>query len=148
MSLYQTFKTDPNLEQNGVVINYGPNSKGIDQEFWVRRAGGANKQFQKSMSAKMRPYRKQLATGTMPDALAERIVREVYAETVVLKFAGIEVPTGEQDSEGNPVFQDLPYSVENCMRLFNDLPDLFTDIRDQCNEMAIFREDLEEAAKN
>lgn len=142
MSLYQTFKTDTDLEQNGVVINYGPNSKGVDQKFWVRRAGGSNKLFSKLMATKMKPYRKALATETLAEGIAERVVREVYAESVVLKFEGIEVP------DGNGGFEDLPYSVENCLRLFNDLPDFFADLRDQCASVAIFREDLEEAAKN
>ena len=142
MSLYQTFKTDADLEQNGVTINYGPNSKGVDQKFFVRRAGGSNKQFGKLMSAKMRPYRKQIGSGTMPESIAERIVREVYAEAVVIRFEGIEVPVGDGQ------FEDLPYSVENCIKLFTDLPDFFADLREQCGDVAIFREDLEEAAKN
>lgn len=139
MSLYNTFKTDRNLETSGVWLNYGPNSKGGDQRIKVARAGGANKSFQKALTTKMRPFRRQLETGTMDVAVADTLMLDVYAETVVLGWENIE------DQDGN----ELPFSVENVKQLFADLPDLAADVRSQAQEIAIFRADIAEAsAKN
>jgi len=138
-SLYQTFKTDKNLETAGVDLSYGENSKGEEMLITIARAGGSNKAFQKAMAAKTRPLRRQIETNTASEDVLNKIVVEVYAETVVLGWKGIE------DEKGN----DLPFSKENVIKLFTDLPDLFTDVRGQAQEISIFRaEIMEGVAKN
>lgn len=138
-SLYKTFKTDKNLETAGVDLSYGENSKGEEMLITIARAGGGNKAFQKAMAAKTRPLRRQIETDTASDQVLTKIVIEVYAETVVLDWKGIE------DEHGN----DLPFSKENVIKLFTDLPDFFADVRSQAQEISIFRADIMEAvAKN
>jgi hypothetical protein len=36
----------------------------------------------------------------------------------------------------------LPFSYENCLKVFNDLPDLFKDIQEQAQRSALFRAEL------
>lgn len=87
----------------------------------------------------MKPYRRQIQNETMESALVERIVKEVYAETVVLGWENVE------DENGNA----MEFSVENCIKLFDDLPDLFRDIQEQSQRAALFRAEVREAdAKN
>ena len=50
-------------------------------------------------------------------ALVERIVKEVYAETVVIGWENVE------DADSNP----MDFTVPNCVKLFEDLPDLFKE---------------------
>lgn len=139
MSLYSNFKTDTNLEVAGVDLNYGKNSKGKDMLIKVRRAGGANKAYQKAITNKMRPFQRQIQTGTMDNGVADQLILDVYAETVVIGWENIE------DENGN----ELPFSVENVKKVFSDLPDLAADVRSQAQEIAIFRADVVEAiAKN
>lgn len=139
MSLYKQFKTDNNLEKEGILLEYGTNSQGNPICIRVARAGGGNVAYAKRMEARVKPYRRQIQNETMETALVERILKEVYAETVVLGWENVE------DENGNP----LPFTTENCIKLFDDLPDLFKDIQEQSQRAALFREELREAdAKN
>ncbi len=139
MSLYKQFKTDKNVEKEGIVLNYGKNSKGEDIEIRIARAGGANVQYAKLIEAKTKPYRRQIQNETLDNEVAEKITKEVYAKAVVLGWTGVEDENGKE----------LEFSFENCMKLFDDLPDLWTDIQQQSTKSALFRADiLEQDAKN
>lgn len=139
MSLYKQFKTDKNVEKEGIVLNYGKNSKGEDIEIRIARAGGANVQYAKLLEAKTKPYRRQIQNETLDNEVAEKITKEVYAKAVVLGWIGVEDENGKE----------LEFSFENCMKLFDDLPDLWTDIQQQSTKSALFRADiLEQDAKN
>jgi hypothetical protein len=62
----------------------------------------------------------------------EKLLREVYAETVVLDWENVE------DADGNP----MPFNAANAVKLFTDLPDLFRDIQEQSQRSALFRAEL------
>jgi len=143
MSIYDQFKTSPELEQNGIVIDYG--------SFRVRvaRAGGTNKRFQRLLEAKIKPYRRAMATDTMDNDRGMEILREVYAEAVVLdwetKVDG-KFEKGIDNPDGGKL---LPFNAKNVLATFNNLPDLFTDIKEQSDKAALFRETArEEEGKN
>lgn len=135
MSLYSQFKTDGNVENEGVVLEYGINKAGKTISIRIARAGGANTKFAKLMEHKVKPYRRQIQNESMDPALAEKIAKEVYAETVVLGWENVE------DEHG----KELEFTVENVIKLFTDLPDLYTDIQSQAQRTALFRADVLEA---
>lgn len=135
MSLYSQFKTDGNVENEGVVLEYGINKAGKTISIRIARAGGANTKFAKLMEYKVKPYRRQIQNESMDPALAEKIAKEVYAETVVLGWENVE------DEHG----KELEFTVENVIKLFTDLPDLYTDIQSQAQRTALFRADVLEA---
>ena len=139
MSLYKQFATDKNVERDGVVLSYGKNSKNKDINIRIARAGGANIRYTKLLEAAIKPYRRQLQNETMDNGVAEDITMRVYAQSVVGGWEGVE------DENGN----DMEFTVENCMKLFKDLPDLWADIQSQATRAALFRQDILEAdAKN
>ena len=139
MALYKQFATDKNVERDGVVLSYGKNSKNKDINIRIARAGGANIRYTKLLEAAIKPYRRQLQNETMDNGVAEDITMRVYAQSVVLGWEGVE------DENGN----DMDFTVENCMKLFKDLPDLWADIQSQATRAALFRQDILEAdAKN
>lgn len=139
MSLYKQFATDKNVERDGVVLSYGKNSKNKNIEIRIARAGGANIRYTKLLEAAIKPYRRQLQNETMDNGVAEDITMRVYAQSVVLGWEGVE------DENSN----DMEFTVENCMKLFKDLPDLWADIQSQATRAALFRQDILEAdAKN
>ena len=149
MSLYSQFKTDKNVEKEGIVLNYGTNSKGKDIEIRIARAGGANVQYAKLLESKTKPYRRQIQNETLDNEVAEKITQEVYAKTVVLGWTGVEFPVLDAQGEETGTFEELPFNDKNCMRLFKDLPDLWSDIQQQSQRAALFRADvLEQDAKN
>lgn len=139
MGLYSAYKTDENLETSGVILTYGENSKGKKIGIKVARAGGSNKAFQRVLTAKTRPYRRQIDQNTMDNATMEGLLREVYADTIVLGWENVE---DEND-------QAMECTRENIIKLFTDLPDLFTDVRTGATESAAFRvEILDAVVKN
>lgn len=137
---YAAFGTDSALETNGIRLDYG------GFYFDVRRAGGSNKRFAKVLEAKMRPHRRAIQAETIKDETANRIVAEAFAEAVFLGWGCDEFGEGKMPGkDGAP----LDFSVENCVRLMLDLPDLFADIRQQTDKLALFKRDQAEAdAKN
>ena len=127
------FGTNRDAETKGVTINYEGQFK-----VTIARAGGANKSFEKALERKTRPFKRALQTGRMTNEQSMEILREVYAETVVLGWEGVEL-------DGKKV----TFSKENCLKLFKELPDFFSDLMEQAQSIALFREDvLEEDAKN
>lgn len=139
MSLYRQFKTDENVEKSGVWLEYGPNDKGLPIRIRVARAGGANTKFARLLEQKTKPYRRQLQNETLDPKVGDELFADLYAECVVLDWENVDAEDGTS----------LPFSKENCLKLFKDLPDLFADIREQSNKSALYRADIREiASKN
>ncbi|MBU0724388.1 MAG: hypothetical protein KJ904_08725 [Alphaproteobacteria bacterium] len=134
-SIYDLFATDAKAEaEDGLVLDYGSFGR-----ITIRRAGGANKGFARVLEAKLRPYRRQIQAGTLEEAVAERLLAEVYAETVLIGWQGI------RDRDG----QDIAFSHRAAVTLFTDLPELFRDVQEQAQKAANFRTaEIEESAKN
>lgn len=133
-SLYKQFETDKDLETRGVVLNF---SDGVSIR--VARAGGSNDRYMRRMEVLTKPYRRQIESKTADNKVLEKIVLEVFCETVILGWDGVE------DRNGNV----LAFNKENAMMLFTDLPDLFAEVKSQATDEALFRLSLNEAdAKN
>ena len=67
------------------------------------------------------------------------ILREVYADTVVIGWSNVE------GADGKP----MAFTRENVIKLFTDLPELFADVQDQATNLALFRAEInEQDAKN
>ncbi len=132
MSLYKNFKTDGNVEKLGVVLEYGNNSKGKPMSIRIARAGGNNTKFSKTVEFKTRPYRRQLQNETLEQEVSDRILREVYAEAVILGWDNVEDEAGKE----------MAFTKENVIKLLTDLPELFKDIQEQSQKTALFRAEL------
>lgn len=152
MSLYSQFETDPEIEKNGIELVYNMGS-GKAIILRIGRAGGGNTRYQKIMSAKTKPYSRQLATETIEPATLDKIMREVYSEAVVLGWwTASEFGTDKEsrapfvdDKEGKP----MEFTKINVVKLFTDLPDFFADVQSQAQKVALFRKQvLEEQAGN
>lgn len=132
-SPYTFFQTDTNLEKDGIVVDYG------DFRFRIARAGGANTRFQKTLAARIRPFRRAIDAGAITDADADKILHGVFVDSVLLGWEDVT------DEHGNP----LEFTRENALKLFSDLPDLFRDLQQQASVVANFRrEDLQDTIKN
>lgn len=133
-SIKKLFKTDAELETKGIVLDYGDYGK-----IRIARAGGANKAFAKCLERKSRPLRRAIQSEMLDNEQAEKLMAEVYADSVVLGWEGVT------DEKGKPI----PFSKEACLELFRDVPDLLRDIMEQAQKSALFREEIREtAAKN
>lgn len=139
MSLYEKFKTNQNLEREGILLEYGKNSKGNPIQIRIARAGGSNLEYMRKLELRVKPLRRQIQNETVERTALEEILKEVFVETVVLGWENVE--------DENKL--DMPFNRKNCLKLFTDLPDLFADLQEQAQRSALFRQDiLEVDSKN
>jgi len=129
---YKLFSTDKNLESGaGVDICYPGFS------ITVHRAGGSNAKYASALKEKAQPHSKMIANGMLDDEIAKNMLVEAFAESVVVGWKGVTNEKGEE----------IPFSIENCVKLFNDLPDLYADVRSQAEDFRVFRAANEEAER-
>lgn len=137
--LYSQFKTDSETEKNGIWVPVALTEDHKQVMFKLARAGGSNQKYLKVLEARTKPLRRLIANETLDVKLADEVMMEVFADAVVLGWENVT------DEEGNP----LPFSRENVIKVFKDLPDLFNDVREQATKAALYRKDVLEAeAKN
>lgn len=137
--MYDIFATDPKSEVEGILLDYGT------FRVTIARAGGANKRFARELERETKPHQKALQTNSMPDGQADVLLKRVYAKTVVLNW---EVKDGDGWKQGieSPEGGLVPFTVDNVLKVFEDLPDLYIDIRDSAQSASLYRRSLREAA--
>lgn len=127
-SPYDLFKNNEDLESgSGITLEYPGFS------ITIHRAGGSNKHFAQVLNAKMKPHRHQFDRGMLDDEISRRILLESYAEGVVIGWKNVKGADGEI----------MPFTKENVVKLFSDLPDLFADVKLQAENAALFRDQQE-----
>lgn len=141
MGLKKQFGTNPELENDGVWNEFG-------DEFRIKiaRAGVGNSNYSKELTRIASKHRATL--GMMGQDSERRILHEVYAKTIVkgweTKVDGKWVSGIDMD-EG----QLLSVTVENLMRVFDELPDVYAAITRFADDAAAYRQqNLEAIAKN
>lgn len=138
VNIFDMFETDTQLEQDGVKLVYGTNSKGKEMEITIARAGGANVTFMKVYEHLTKPYRRQLDSGMkLPKELNDKLNRELYARAVVRSMSGFE------ERGGTPLDTS---TVEGKIDLFTRLPNLFADVLVQAQNMSLFRQEVKDNA--
>lgn len=139
-NIFDMFETDPELERDGVTLEYGINSKGEPIQIVIARAGGSNIAFLKRLEQLTKPYRRLLDAGhSLPKELNDKLQRELYADTVIKDMRGFE------ERDGTPI----PFTKEAVINLFERLPNLFIDVMSQAQALSTFRSEQREAeAKN
>lgn len=147
MSMYKQFKTDTDLEKQGIVLDYGT--------FRVRvaRMGGSNKKFVAQLEQRTKPLRRAIQADTVDRTKLIDVVREVFVDTVILDWetnVGTEsFPDWKQGIEASDGVSLLEFNRENVLDTLRNLPDLYDDLQEQAGKAALFRANiLEEEAKN
>lgn len=123
-NIYDMFATDLKIETDGFIHRVTDKIS-----FTLARAGGANAKFSKAMEVKTRPYRRQIQEDTMDITLANKLLIEAFAETVVLGWEGITTVNGKE----------VKFTPEAAIKLFTDLPDLFNELREAAAKQSNFR---------
>jgi len=127
-SAHSLFKTNEDLESGaGVTLEY----PGF--EITIHRAGGSNKKYAKTLAAKMKPYRQRLERDLLDEETSEKILLEAFVEGVVIGWSG-NIGPGDKKA---------PYSVENAVAVFKELPDLYADVVKQARSASLFKEENE-----
>lgn len=149
-NLFDMFDMDAGLEREGITVNYG------SVKFLLARAGGRNTAFKKLFQAKAKKYRHQIDNETLSDAIADQLMVESYAEGVVLGWW-----SRKEDEHGEPILnakgeekwvdtienedgKHVKFSVDECVKLFTALPDLFQDVQRMASKAANYRREEDE----
>jgi hypothetical protein len=144
VSIYSSFKTDPNLETEGVEIiyNFKPEYQNDDKTwptFTVKRAGGRNaKEYDLARERARRPFKDKIAKNTMEDEDNLEILINAFLDAVLVTWKNF------QDNQG----QNVEYTVEHARKLFFDLPEFFYDLHQRVISRDLFLSSGEADLKN
>ena len=149
MSMYRQLETDKSLETKGVEVDYG------SFRVTLARAGGANKRYEKLLDAKSKPHRRAMKTETMDNEVAIGVMREVYADSIILHWeskdakgkwvVGIEA---KPKKVGDPI-NIVPFNRDNVVQAMVDLPELLIWFKDDAEKLSLYLVQLlEEDVKN
>jgi hypothetical protein len=127
MDIRKVFGTDKKSEIEGTWIDIG---KGV--RIKVARIG--NPENSKLAQKLWRPYRAAHRANSLPDEVADELMIEAIARTILVGWEGVE-------ADGKP----LPYSYENAKALLSEVPDFRQLVWGFANEAATFRREQEEA---
>lgn len=127
----EAYVSDTDLEKEGVWVEAG------GRRFKIRRAGGANTEYQRVAQTKLKPYKRQLDRGTLDPAKTTELMRELYVQTII---------TGWEDvtAHGQPV----EFNAANVRAFLVAFPEVLSELMDYAGEMATFQErEIEEAVE-
>lgn len=136
---YAAFKTDPEREKAGVVLNYDT------FRVTVARAGGANKNFQKIATAETKPFQRLIEMKALGDDKGHELMASIFAKSVILKWEVLEAgewKVGIRDLDETTVIDDTP---DNRVKILKLLPELFVDIVNQAKDFSNFNQAMREA---
>lgn len=130
----ELFERNENLEsQKGIDLLFPG-----DIRIKILRAGGSNKKYDMVLGRLIKPYTRQMKTNTMDKKVSEDLMKELYAESVIIGWSGVK-------SKG----EDVEFNKENVIKLLDSLPEVFDEIREQADNLANFRlEEMKEEAEN
>jgi len=147
MGLRSTHKTDKNAETNGVWLAVDMNDHNNEPiEIKVARMGRTNKNYTKALDLATKPYSASIQNETMPTALADKLMRKVFIQTILLDWKNLPKSelTGKEDDADL-----LDFTPENAMALFEALPGVYEHWEELAKKTATFREtELEGEAGN
>ncbi|NJK89270.1 MAG: hypothetical protein HC923_07590 [Myxococcales bacterium] len=142
-SLFSTFSADPELERDGVVLDFG------DFRFRVARAGGSNKRFQSAVRRILDPHKRAIDLEVLADEKSRELVAECFAEAVILGWESKFVEDGKDIWKPIVIGKDgreIEFSKQNCKELLISLPDLFDTLRAEATKLANFNTARRESA--
>ncbi|HBL31851.1 MAG TPA: hypothetical protein DD490_33935 [Acidobacteria bacterium] len=126
------FQTNKAAEEDGVWVDVDGNGTKIK----VARIN--NPRYKKHFQKITKPYKRQIRNGTLSEDLAEKLLVDALASTILLDWKGF--------TKGGEPF---PYSVDNARQFLGESADFRDFVSDAANEMENYRaEELEEARGN
>jgi hypothetical protein len=130
-SLYDIFETNSGAESEGIWVPVGP------ARFKLARAGGANENFIKTATKRLKPFAASFET--LPKKTADEIAIGIFVDAILLDWEGVADRSGAS----------VPYSKEAAKKLLTELPNLYLTLRAESEKMSNFSQaNLDAAAGN
>ena len=138
-SLFKQYKTDKKIEVDGIWVDFPKNDNGTVPQFLIARVGPSNPKYVAAYERHSKPYRTQIRKELLSEELSAKVLYAAFADGCVHDWRNV------QDAEGN----NLPYTRENVIWLFNQLPDLYNDLYSVASNYSTYAASgLESDAKN
>jgi hypothetical protein len=144
-ALGKLFGTNQDAEQKGIEVEVGQvtrDGKEVPMLFILRRSGGSNLEYKRTVERLTKPHRRAIEKGKMDLLKLQEITKECFLESVLIGWENI--PFGEGKDQKFRAF-----NIGNARILFDLYPELLVELMDQAQEITNFQsERLEEEAKN
>ena len=140
MSISKSFGVDKKQSQEGkwFEVDYDDNNKAV--RFKLSYMSSQNKKMNKISTAVMKPYKRQIENGSLPEPISEKIAIEIFVRSVLLDWDNVIVNEGDGP---------LEFNEENATQLMKEFPTLFQYLLLMAKDFANFKqEENEELAKN
>jgi hypothetical protein len=125
------FKTDKKKEEEGVWIEIG-------EEARIRVARLNNEKYKNHFRRTTKPYRRQIRNGNLSEDVAERLLIDAMANTILLGWENLT-----EDGKA------IKYSIDNAKRILSESSDFRDLVADAAGEIEAYRiESLEESKGN
>jgi len=133
MDIKKLYGTSKEKETEGTFVSIGG---GVEVK--VKRAGASNKDFAFDQSKMLRPFSKQISTGTIDTDELVKINITLFAKHIITDWKGIT-------EDGKPV----KFSKEKFVEYAKAYPDFFNEIFSAAHDMQNFKdsEDAETVKK-
>ncbi len=125
-NLDKLFKTDANLEKNGVWFDISS-----DIGFLLRPIKTSSPTTKAAFAAHFKPYARQIELGTLDQDKQNEVHIKIFIEASLVDWKGVEI---------DGAF--AAFTPENAMKFFKALPDLFETLWKHASDFNNYREDL------
>jgi len=130
MDLYREFGTNKELEQKGIKVSP---MEGI--YFWIKRTGGSNRAYSEQATKRLRPHLQKFNNGkSLQLDQIQEINIQLFVEYALTSWENVT------DRQGNP----LPFTKENATKLLSELPELYSFLSEESNNLENYRNNTEE----
>lgn len=140
MSIRKAFATSPKLETEGVSLEIA------GTRILIARAGGSNKLFVDAATALMKKHKRAFELDAMADEEGKRLTIELYAQHIVLNWFTNVAPEGSPEDWKEGIEADdgtlLPVTFDNIVATFNELEDLFIEVKNFAEDIKNYRRSL------
>ncbi len=127
------FALDQGAASKGVDLDYG------DFKIRILPALETNPKYTAKMREVWRKNKSRMKAGPLSKDIDDKIMAEVYADAIIVGWTEVEGDDGKK----------IPFNRANVIALLLDAPLLFSDVRAQAEDIALFRADVtEETVKN
>lgn len=130
MDLFKTFKTDEGKEQGGAWVDLD------DGTSRLKIARMNNPRYREAQQRKLHRYKMAARSKVVPDDVWAGILNELIAETILVDWEGLT-------RDGEP----YPYSIENAKAALTELKDFREMVLGFADDMANFKEELDEGTE-
>lgn len=125
-NLDKFFKTDENLEKNGLWMDLDSKTG-----FLVRHLGQNNPRVKAAFAQHYKPFARQIELGTLESEKNTEIQQKLFIDICLADWKGVEVDGKE-----------LTCTPENAAKLFKRLPALFETLWKYATDYTNYKEDV------